>query len=380
MDFEVEKRELTESIRSVTELVNDYDGISPEIGSRIRSRINHILGRLIRLPDNTEETSNYRGDNIVIVSALEEELVEIQERVQVGQASTAGSVSSNIVPKVEPSKSVLVYKWPIKFDGTGSVNSFLQRVDELRVARKCTKEGLFEAASDLFEDVALEWFRAQFRRSRFDSWNSLVSALKSDFLPLDYDDELWRQIEKRTQSEDEPIVIYLSIMENLFECLSEKPSEQKKLRTLMTKVLPCYHSHLVLQEITTVDSLVKICRKLEESENSKRCFNPPPQKQTSALETGSSHSPSSSNNTSFNFQRVKNTEFFTKDVPTTSRRVNNCRQVSVLHCWKCNRIGHKKSECRQKSSMPTCFGCGRKNVIKPNCPNCLKNVRMENDK
>uniref|UniRef100_V5GJP0 Uncharacterized protein n=1 Tax=Anoplophora glabripennis TaxID=217634 RepID=V5GJP0_ANOGL len=156
-DFEVEKRELNESIRSVTELVNDYDGINPEIGSRVCSRINHILGRLIRIPDDiSEEISNYRGDNIVIVSALEEELVEIKQRNQLGAASASGPIRPNTVSNYESPKSVPVYKWPIKFSGNESVNSFLQRVDELRVARKCTKEALFDAASDLFEDVALE--------------------------------------------------------------------------------------------------------------------------------------------------------------------------------------------------------------------------------
>lgn len=369
-DFEIEKRELNESIRSVTELVNDYDGNS-EIGARVQSRINHILGRLSRLPEDSEEISSYRGDNIITVSALEEELVEIKERIQLGQASAAAVVTPNVISGNEP-KSVPVYKWPVKFDGSGSVNSFLQRVDELRVARKCTKETLFEAASDLFEDVALEWFRAQFRRSRFSSWDTLVSALKTDFLPLNYDDELWKQIEKRTQHEEEPIIIYLSIMENLFECLSEKPSEQKKLRILMTRVLPCYQSHLTLQDIQTVDCLAKICRKLEESENSKKRFNPPPQKHT-ALEPGSSYMPSSSHRSSSKDQGARRTDYSTSNVSTGSRKFNNNRQISVLQCWQCNKTGHRSSQCRQKSSMPTCFGCGRKNVIRPNCPNCSKN-------
>ncbi|KAJ8930639.1 hypothetical protein NQ314_016554 [Rhamnusium bicolor] len=78
-----------------------------------------------------------------------------------------------------------------------------------------------------------EWYRAQLRHNRFDSWDLLVTALRKDFLPSDYDDELWKQIEKRTQHSSEPVV-NISVMKNLFEWLPEKPSEWKKLRILMS--------------------------------------------------------------------------------------------------------------------------------------------------
>ncbi|KAJ8975878.1 hypothetical protein NQ317_015211 [Molorchus minor] len=230
-NIDLEKRELNESIKTITDLVNDYDGVNSE------------LGRLSRIPEDlSEEISNYRGDNIVIVSALEEELTEIRERSQRGEELNRGTRNNDILPGGSAFKPVPVFKWSVKFNGRGSVNSFLQRVEELRVSRKCTKEGLFEAASDLFEDDALEWFRAQLRRKSF----------KNDFLSIEYDDDLWKQIERRTQHENEPVVIYISVMENLFECLTEKPSEQKRLNTLLPRVLPCYQSHLALQEIVSV--------------------------------------------------------------------------------------------------------------------------------
>ncbi|KAJ8983231.1 hypothetical protein NQ317_005320 [Molorchus minor] len=286
-NIDLEKRELNESIKTITDLVNDYDGVNSELGNRMQSRIYHILGRLSRIPEDlSEEISNYRGDNIVIVSALEEELTEIRERSQRGEELNRGTRNNDILPGGSAFKPVPVFKWSVKFNGRGSVNSFLQRVEELRVSRKCTKEGLFEAASDLFEDDALEWFRAQLRRKRFDNWESLVSALKNDFLSIEYDDDLWKQIERRTQHENEPVVIYISVMENLFECLTEKPSEQKRLNTLLPRVLPCYQSHLALQEIVSVSRLTQICRTLEESEKSKKLFKPPPSRPPSVLEPG----------------------------------------------------------------------------------------------
>lgn len=382
-DFELEKREISESIKSLTDLVNDYDGLNSEVGNRLQSRLNHVLGRLGRLPDDVnDEISIFRGDNIIVVSALEEDLEEIRERLLKGEETARTSSNNrNTTNNEEVSNSVPVFKWPVKFNGrsgSGSVNSFLQRVEELRIARKCSQERLFEAASDLFEDVALEWFRAQLRQKRFNSWNSLVSALKNDFLPRGYDEELWKQIERRTQHEDEPVVIYISIMENLFECLSEKPSEEKRLRTLLPRVLPGYQSHLALQDVPTISRLVQICRALEDSEKAKKCFKPPPTKQISTLEPGLAYN-SLSNRllTSTSSRDTNRRDFGNSNHPTSSRSLGSSSQVSSLHCWQCNEVGHMKRDCRKRAKGPTCYGCGRKNVIRPNCPNCSKNGRLE---
>lgn len=384
-DFEVEKRELNDSIKSVTELVDDYDGINLDLGHRIRSRINHILGRLGRLPEDVnDDISNYRGDNIVIVSALEGDLDEISEKNQRGEDVAAAIRTRNVHSSDRVPKSVAVYKWPIKFDGrlgSGSVNSFLQRVDELRIARKCSKEELFEAASDLFEDLALEWFRAQLRNKRFNSWDSLVSSLRKDFLPLGYDEELWKQIEKRTQHEDEPVVIYISIMENIFECLSEKPSEERKLRTLMSRVLPRYQSHLALQDVSTVSQLVQICRALEESEKAKKCFKPPPRRQNFTLEPGLGYNPSSDAMSRGTSKReINKGNFLGSNHPTSSgSHPTGFGQISALHCRQCDGVGHLKRDSWKKPKGPNCYNCGKRNVIKPNCPNCSKNVRRETE-
>lgn len=411
-EFNLEQRELNDSIKSVTDLVNDYDGINVELGNRIRSRINHILGRLGRIPENTsDEICNYRGDNIIVVSALEEELAEIIERYRAHEQTR---VSSYVLGEAGSSgvanKSVPVYKWPVKFSGKSdecSLNSFLQRVEELRIARKCSKAELFEASSDLFEGYALEWFRAQLRHKRFDSWDSLVGCLRQDFLPSNYDSELWRQIGRRTQHVNEPVVIYISIMENLFECLSEKPSEGTKLKILMSQVLPEYQSHLALQNITEVSRLVAVCRALEDSEKNKNTFRPPPNRNISTLEPGLSYtsiSGSLDNNVTCSNKgqaseccgsrersnpRGKSTYFsgeFRRSTVNTSRENNpkdgvRMNLVSEIHCWKCKGVGHVKRDCKKVQRVPTCFGCGKKGVIRPNCPNCYpKNGSKEDEK
>lgn len=384
-NFNVEKAELDESIKSVSDLVDDFDGINEEVYNRSRSRIFHILGRLSRIPDNvSDELSHYRGDNIIRITALHDDLEEVVEQHRRGDL--AGRASHTMVPTENPvvTKYIPVCKWGIVFDGNTSklsLSSFLQRIEELRIARNCTCAELFQSASDLFEGIAREWFRSQSRQHRFDSWKTLTAALRQDFLPSDYDDQLWKEIQQRTQGQDERVVIYISIMENLFSCLGEPPSQEVKLKIIRKNLLPSYQPHLALQAIPDISVLTDICRSLEDADMLRKKFQPPP-RNISVLEPGlayrppqvSSDQPSGSNacdgfqqhtpRRSINSER--NNGYWNQ-----SSRSKHIRQVAVVQCWRCNETGHLQRDCKRR--ILSCHGCGKLNVIRPNCPNCTKN-------
>lgn len=386
-DFNVEKVELDDSIKSISDLVDEFDGINDEVCRRIRSRIYHILGRLSRIPDNiNEEFSHYRGDNIIRITALQEDLDEVVEKHRLGDLAGRALSTSHGETTENPvvSKSIPVCKWGIVFDGDTSklsLSSFLQRVEELRKARNCSVEELFHSASDLFEGVAREWFRSQSRQRRFDSWRTLVVALRQDFLPSDYDDQLWKEIQQRTQGQEERVVIYISIMENLFSCLSEPPSQKEKLKIIRKNLLPSFLPHLALQDIPDISTLTNICRALEDANILKKKFQPPP-RNVSVLEPGLAYIP----------PQVSNQESLSSDVcgswqQHSSRRYNNfqsnsgscyqgprnrqVKQIASMQCWRCNGAGHLQRDCKKR--IPSCHGCGKLNVIRPNCPNCTKN-------
>lgn len=63
----------------------------------------------------------------------------------------------------------------------------MERVDELRSARRISQDELFRSAVDLFTGPALIWYRSI--RSTVDCWEAL-EAVRRDFFPGDYDDEL----------------------------------------------------------------------------------------------------------------------------------------------------------------------------------------------
>lgn len=96
-----------------------------------------------------------------------------------------------------------MYKWGLKFRGAHneSLSAFLQSVDELCVARNVSQAQLMRSALDLFEGRAKQWYRSI--RKSVNSWVELVSALKEEYQPHDYEEKLLEEIKNRTQEERE---------------------------------------------------------------------------------------------------------------------------------------------------------------------------------
>lgn len=358
-DFNLEKTELDTSIRTLQELVDDFDGIREDVHKRFNSRYNHIKGRLLRLEEsaNQPEISEYKNDKIILVTSMAADVQEILDGARPRVQQSLPIPNSSI-------KAMPLFKWGITFDGSTesqSVNSFLQRVEELRIARNTTKEILYQSAVDLFTGQGLHWYRAI--KSSVSDWDSLADALKRDFLPPDYDDELWHEIRHRTQGEEEKVTIFIATMENLFSRLSIKPDEQERLRIIKKNILPAFQVQIALLEISTISQLCEVCRKLENAQMALKKFQPPPKKSLATLEPDLAHSSTS-------------VDRATVGKSNSSRQNQPRPAVPEMKCWSCNQVGHIRRDCRAKNRL-VCHGCRKPGVIRPNC-SCSKNVDRGN--
>lgn len=125
-------------------------------------------------------------------------------------------VSSNYLPRqqgcsvwpnsdVYRPKQVPIYKWNVRFSGSGKdadVFVFLQTVKSKARAQSVTNAELFTKTSEFFSGFASKWFHSQ----QFYDWNDLESKLISDFVQVDYFDNLLDIIRQRKQSQNETVV------------------------------------------------------------------------------------------------------------------------------------------------------------------------------
>lgn len=421
--FSTKAAEIEGCIRSIENNVNSYNGKDRRTEQRIKTRIKHVTERIKRtmMDDSTSDWEQIKNGWNNLLTKLHDEMVqkkiETENKVlfdQLSRVSFAENVSKTSSPNKVSSKldsnknlnvnddldnlnkSVLgpsisrnivpVYKWAITFSGQDnelSVNSFLERVEELRIARGNTKEDLFNSAIDLFRGPALIWYRSI--RANVSTWEELTYALKLDFLPSDYDEELYEEIRHRKQGQNEKTCIYVAIMENMFNRLIQQPSELERLKIIRRNLIPQFNSQLALIDIRSIGELNKLCRKLEESREirvksqSKRTISilEPDLSYVNLLESKNKqrdeieqsrvrYSPKVSNLS----VGTREIEPYTSEVKQVPPRVSN---TSNKTCWNCNAQGHLSFDCKNPKNV-YCFKCGAKGKTLKTC-NCVKNER-----
>lgn len=337
--FEQDVLEIRVSLDDISNLLSGTEVLSTSLLRRLESRLAHLSARINRLdPDETQaedkkalacEVLSLEGTFAALVSppldTLEDEVPDFPPRT----SSPIKAPSTSFHHHHTPPK---VYKWGISFSGSETpeqVFNFLDRIEELRIARGASKNDLLLSAVDIFTGNALIWFRSI--KTRVTTWDELLEFLKREFLPTNLDFKIWEKIHNYKQNFSENCTIFIATMENMFSHLRSLPSESVRLDYIRHNLHPFYIKLLALHDITSVDQLSDLCRKLEDMKLD--LYTSPPK-----------------------FSKVSGPK------PTSSG-------LCAVTCWNCRHQGHLYYDCEAPRNI-FCFGCGLENVTQPCCPQC----------
>lgn len=375
--FSEDDAALIASKSEIETLIHNLTGDKNSEGYRkIKAKIAHSLNRanlsVATEDEQKKKKSSHVSDLLLLLSEAEGKvksakkadtsifnLSVLQQSLQVPPNAQSSEPSSDNESDSDSSvcrdiKPCPVRNWGIKFSGTGSdsLNCFLERVEELRVARNLSKRRLFDEAIDLFEGRALAWFRVI--RSTVRDYDSLITLLKEEFQPPHYDRQLFEEIKRRTQGSDESIGMFIAIMGNLFSRLNQTIPESTKLEILLENIDPYYQPHLAFVDIQSVSQLLDCCRKLDAKRRLMREFVPPKAGQ-STLEPDLAYRASKCGSA----RPSGRVSAVSADVVTSSR------------CWNCDQVGHMASSC-SADKVRHCYRCGKKGETVRSCPKCNK--------
>lgn len=385
LEFDDEKiiiRTLLDEVNESISTVSSEENVQNKFLS-IQSRLVHLLNRVNRIPDQVlnvnqqSEKTELLIDVLAAIDTLEStsrqepqlsnHFRDPDDDIPLHSSHVHNSTSQSVpfVNSVSPSKYLSLEKWNLKFTGDIkklSVHNFLERVNELRLARNITEKQLFDSAIDLFTGKALNWFRAN--NNRFQDWQGLSHLLRSHFEPPDYRARLFKEILERTQDTSETIIDYLSCMQALFRRY-DGLSPDTQLDILCRNLSPFYTTQLPV--VNTIEELERECLKLEVKKYRAESYVPPSRKKQQFVEpdfafVGVQNSQPS---TSYNFIDEEN------QVSEISRGLQNNSHNSSreITCWNCQKTGHINRNCPNPRKMH-CYRCGTPDVITRTCPKC----------
>jgi hypothetical protein len=368
-DHDTEVQAIEDTLESIRTILTEFEGTAEDmIFKRLKTRLTHLSFRIRRM--RRERDAEYRNEAYATCLLLEADLHD--------KAAEASPVTVEAPPVVattpiyvhpharspEP-KLVPIHTWGVSFNGEENgmtVNQFLERVEELSVARNATNRDLFNAAIDLFSGKALIWYRSV--RSRLSDWDEVVQLLKQEFLPPDFDELLWDEIKGRLQGKSESITIYVAVMETLFARLSRPPAEITKVKTIRRNLLPCYLNQLSITEVVTVPELIKLCKKVEELSALRQKHRAAP-KSSCVLEPELAYVRASEP------AEASPRAIVVKEPSGNSARRSEPASSSSrsFKCWNCQQPNHSFMNCRLKRKQ-FCYRRGEPDVTLATCKKC----------
>lgn len=250
--------------------------------------------------------------------------------------------------------------WKLTFNGQGNVNNFLTQVYHMARADKLEANDLLDSAIHLFVGNAREWYMA-FSDS-FNTWQDLVTALRREFISQDGDFYTLKQIEQKFQKKDEPFIVYLSGMVNLFNQLEEVVGPIRKAQLVKRNMLPHLARQLAVYNIQNLSDLSHYVKLIEDVEQAtKETYFKKPVETNRPLNT----------NFRFNTQKREVNEIRTRGANIECRNTGEDNDP----CWNCKEVGHMYTKCTYPKMRVFCYLCGELGQLATNCYLCRENGR-----
>ncbi|KAJ8930955.1 hypothetical protein NQ314_016190 [Rhamnusium bicolor] len=342
--FDQDYEEIKKKLDNLTDLVEVFDNAKGSNEAlKLETKFSHTLGRLENMMCDDDGNKQIRKSELwaLLLSLMEKfnEKIGIYEKrkvhvavpsalsfvegqvgastfqrglAQASRSSSVGDVNSPHASRNIPghdggsSKTIPPHKWNIqRFSGDKkagmSINAFLERVEELRVARNVSKDTLFSAGIDLFCEKAYQFYKEC--RDRVNSWDEMVDEFREEYLSSSYEDELFEELQKRTQHSSETIGVYLAVMASYFNRLRCTISEEAKLKIILKNLHPFYLERLKDPLPTSLSDLRICCRSMEARRDMINRYVEPSSRRGNTLEKDLAYHVGSEDSTK-NFQPV----------------------------------------------------------------------------
>ena len=280
-------------------------------------------------------------------------------------------------------RGIPIHQWRIMYSGDDRgthLYDFLSQVEVLRRSEQYTERELLTSIIHLLSGRARLWYHSSYEN--FQTWNQFVSALKSEFLPPNYDYILLSDISNRFQKQHETFSEFIMHMQSLFRCLSCPISEDYKLFLVRKNLLPRYAIGIAPLDIVNLQELSEACKRIDGALNRQQLqmpfqnysrpnrFNARPQyRNPQEINPIEDVIPFEGNKGEPEIAALENRR---EGFPNNIRRAQNPRNNK---CWNCHASGHLFQNCRQPRNI-FCYKCGTQNTTYPKCPKCQGNEKQ----
>lgn len=271
---------------------------------------------------------------------------------------TSSSTSQMASDKV----TSIIQSWNLKFDGSPSglnVDEFLYRVRSLT---NDNFNGDFSAIcrnlNILLTGKAKEWYWRYHKQVTSLNWNDFREAIRCQYKDSKTSYDIREEIRNRRQKPNETFDSFFEAIAAIMDRLSTPMTEEELIDILPRNLRPEVRQDLLYVRINSISHLRQLVRTRENFLNDEYV------KRNLATRV-----PMIGNAPRRYVAEVGDPEVFDGSEDDVLN-IDAVRKPNVKsQCWNCDDFGHHWQDCLCERTI-FCYGCGAKNMYKPNCPDC----------
>lgn len=272
-------------------------------------------------------------------------------------------------------------KWRIRFggaDGDLAIDEFLFRIENLALADGIPQASLVLGLHFLLVGSAANFYWVYRRKRPQGSWQEYRRAFLDQFSTQETDLEIRKTISDRKQNQREEFGEFALEVERLVARMHFPMEDDEVMEILKCNMLPYLQNAVWLLPPTNLSMFKQQCRRMEKLRRTQEdvakdrrarvaeICSIPPDPQYLRIRAGQSvlEDP--------NYQFHREESWGEENVAAIHPNRQNDIQgnKNYIICWNCDDMGHTYADCNAADQRIFCFGCGTKNVIKPQCQRC----------
>lgn len=270
-------------------------------------------------------------------------------------------------------------KWNLRFCGNNKdvwVDDFLFRAETLARSANIGLDVLPLGMHYLLHDDALDWFWDYHRNNPVSSWAEFVAAMRHQYSSTDTDLEIYDKIRSRKQLQGETFTKFSVAVSLLASRLRTPLSEAERLEHLRANMSLGLRNALLFHPTRSVHQLQELAKRFEKLSVSNTDSVRPSSRRVSEL---NAHPAAECYHDSTAFTSSVDSNFPEQVAieAVAAHATPAPNRADLLVCWNCDEMGHTYMDCVVATRNVFCFGCGAKNIYRPNCAKCRPgNVRQ----
>lgn len=286
-----------------------------------------------------------------------------QTNMNISNTNFQNRNSENSTPLLRSDRvTFIIQNWNLQFDASNnglSVDEFLYRI------RTLTKEHLNNDFSHICKNLPLilsgkakEWYWRYHKTVDSIQWNEFCGALRAQFKDLRSDYDLMEAIRSRKMRTNESFDSFYDSICSIADRLRHPIPEEEMVEILIRNLRTDIRHELLYVPIFTLSHLRKLVQMRENLLNDE------------SFKKNLCQKPSYTNVVSHNRKNVAEVQYDeSSDIPLDGCIDALKKDPSSIKCWNCDEIGHYWDDCLKDRTV-FCYGCGSKNVYKPQCLKC----------